>query len=100
MSFEQKIRDRLVELAMEGKVKASPEARRLINRADNEETDYLAEHALAISRAIAEGKTGAHGVRVSITTRFEARDDQGKVDILAVKTEVDADGGRFWISVE
>ncbi len=105
MSLEQHIKERLEHMAMTGSVTASPEAKRFLAREDEragwqEETDWLAEHALAVARAVAEGKTGAHGVRVSITTRFEARDDQSKVDILAVETEVDADGARFWLSVE
>ncbi len=100
MSLQEQVRERLADMAMEGRVKASPEARRLINRADNEETDWLAEHALADARAVACGKTGAPGVRVGISTRFEVPDEEGEVDILAVETEVDSDGARFWLSLE
>ncbi len=99
MSLHEQIRERLTDMAMEGSVKASPEARRLINSVDDE-VDYLAEHTLAVARAIAEGSTGEHGVRVSLTTRFEVPDEEGEVDILAIETEVDADGARFWLSLE
>ncbi len=105
-ALAQAIRDRLERLAMTGKVTASPEAKRFLAREEStdgnyeEEIDYLAEHALAVARAIAEGSTGEHGVRVSITTRIEIPDEEGEIDILAVETEVDADGGRFWISLE
>ncbi len=105
MSLEQGIRERLEHMARIGRVSASPEAKRFMAREDEragwkEDIDWLAEHALAVARAVAEGKTGAHGVWVSIITRFEIPDDEGEVDILAVETEVDADGARFWLSVE
>ncbi len=105
MSLEQGIRDQLEHMAMTGKVVASPEAKRFMAREDertgwSEETDWLSEQALAVARAVACGKTGAPGVRVSITTRFEIPDDEGEVDILAVETEVDSDGARFWLSLE
>ncbi len=98
MNLQEQVRERLAAMAMEGSVKASPEARRLINSVDDE-VDYLAEHTLAVARAIAEGSTGEHDVRVSITTRFVVP-DEGDVDILAVETEVDAEGARFWLSLE
>ncbi len=105
MSLHEQIRERLSDMAMTGKVTASPEAKRFMAREDEragwqEDIDWLAEHALAVARAVADGRTGAHSVRVSITTRIEIPDDEGEVDILAVETEVDSDGARFWLSLE
>lgn len=105
-SLEQSIRKRIEALAMTGEVKASPEARRFLSGGEpdatsvDEEVDYLAEHALAVARSIATGSTGEHGVRVSIVSRFEIVDEHGEIDIVAVETEVDGEGTRFWISKE
>ncbi len=105
MSLEQQIRERLERMAMSSKVTASPEAKRFLASEGStdgnyeEEIDYLAEHALAVACAIAEGKTGAADVRLRIRTELERWSPDG-VNIVVVETEIGEHDARHWISVE
>lgn len=97
--MEQLIMERLTEMLMTGTVRTEPEAARLIKDIDDE-IDILAQHALVVARAIADGKTGEPGIQLSITTRFEVVADDGEVDIIAVETEIGEDEARHTIGVE
>ncbi len=99
MALEAMLRERLTEMAMNGTIKASPAAKEWLADVD-EEVAYLAEHAQAVSRAVAEGATGDLRVRVCISARFEVADEEGAIDIVAIELEVDHERARHFIGIE